>query len=434
MVQSKRLLRLQWVPVVLCAMAIGVNYIDRATVAVANLDIRREFGLNATEIGALVSVWSLCFAFSQLPMGWLVDRVGPRPLLGFALLVWSGAQAAGGLVGSFGQLLWARGVLGIGEAPAYSTSARVVTNWFPIKKRGFPTGVYNMAGSLAPAIAPPLLTALMLGFGWRAMFLVMGIIGIAASLVWFLFYREPENSNLTQEERFEVRGDEAVPTSGVTLKQWGRLFTFKTQWAMIGGSFCHSYVLWMYQAWLPGYLEMQHHFSIAKTGFYAAIPYICGIFGSLLSGYLSDMAARRGTGLIASRKAPAIIGLIAVGICTVLAAQTDNSVLAIIYISATMFFVQTAAASIWMIPGAVAPRSYVASSASIQNFGGYIGASISPVATGLIVDKTGSFALALAIAAAVAFGGALSYLLGVTSAINPIALSGEAAAGTTASA
>ena len=92
-------------------MAIGVNYIDRATVAVANLDIRHEFGLNATEIGALVSVWSLCFAFSQLPMGWLVDRVGPRPLLGFSLLIWSVAQAAGGFVGGFGQLLWARGVL-----------------------------------------------------------------------------------------------------------------------------------------------------------------------------------------------------------------------------------------------------------------------------------------------------------------------------------
>ena len=83
MAKSKRLRVLQWIPVVLCAMAIGVNYIDRATVAVANLDIRHEFGLNATEIGALVSVWSLCFAFSQLPMGWLVDRVGPRPLLGF---------------------------------------------------------------------------------------------------------------------------------------------------------------------------------------------------------------------------------------------------------------------------------------------------------------------------------------------------------------
>ena len=159
--------------------------------------------------------------------------------------------------------------------------------------------------------------------------------------------------------------------------------------------------------------------------FYAAIPYACGIFGSLLAGYVSDLAARRGTGLIASRKAPAIIGLIAVGIFTVLAAQTNNTTLDIIFISAAMFFVQTAAAGVWMIPGAVAPHNYVASSASIQNFGGYIGATISPVVTGMIVDSTGSFALGLAIAAVVAIIGALSYLFGVTTTIDAAELSGE---------
>jgi sugar phosphate permease len=376
-------------------MAIGVNYIDRATVAIANQDIRHEFGLTATEIGALVSVWSLCFAFSQLPMGWLVDRVGPRPLLGVALLIWSVAQAAGGLVGSFGQLLWARGILGVGEAPAYSTSARVVTNWFHISKRGFPTGFYNMAGSLAPAIAPVVLTTLMLSFGWRAMFLVMGIIGIVAAGVWFLFYRDPEDSGLTEAEQHAIREGDTAMTGDVTLRQWGRLFAFRTTWGMMFGSFGLSYVLWMYQAWLPGYLEMQHHFTIARTGLVAGIPYLCGIFG-----------------------------LLAVAFFTVLASRTASSTLALTYISVTMFFVQTAAAGVWMIPGAVAPHNYVASSASIQNFGGYLGATVSPILTGFIVDRTGSFDIALVLAAVMAVGGALSYLLGVTDTIDAAGLLG----------
>jgi sugar phosphate permease len=428
MISQRRLRRLQWIPVWLCAMAIAVNYIDRATVAVANPNIRAEFGLSATEIGALVSVWSLCFAFSQLPMGWLVDRVGPRPLLGWSLLLWSLAQAAGGLVGSFGQLLWARGVLGIGEAPAYSTSARVVTNWFHISRRGFPTGVYNMAGSFAPAIAPPLLTALMLGFGWRMMFLVMGVAGIVAAAIWFVFYRDPEQSTLTDEERDELRRGDIAQTSEVTLGQWGRLFSFRTTWGMMFGSFCLSYVLWMYQAWLPGYLELQHHFSIARTGWVAGIPYVCGIFGSLVAGYLSDRAARNGVDIIVSRKMPAIVGLVGIAVFTMLAAHTESSTLAIAAISVTMFLVQTAAAGVWMIPGAVAPHNYVASSASIQNFGGYLGATVSPLLTGVIVDRTGSFDLALVIAAAVAVCGALSYLLGVTSAINAGDLSASAGA------
>jgi hypothetical protein len=98
----------------------------------------------------------------------------------------------------------------------------------------------------------------------------------------------------------------------------------------------------------------------------------------------------------------------------------------IVFISAAMFFVQTAAAGVWMIPGAVAPHNYVASSASIPNLGGYVGATISPVVTGMIVDSTGSFALGLAIAAAVAIIGALSYLFGVRTTIDAVELFGEA--------
>lgn len=418
--------KLQWMSVTLCVMAIGINYIDRATVSVANLPIREEFGLNATEIGGLVSVWSLCYAISQLPMGWLVDRVGPRPLLGVALLIWSAAQAMGGLVGSFSHLLWARGVLGVGEAPAYTGSARVVTNWFNISNRGLPTGFYNMAGTLAPAIAPPLLTVLMLAYGWRAMFLVMGSIGIIGAIVWFLFYRDPESSDLTSEEIQDIREGDTEQTEAVTLGQWSRLFTFRTMWGMVIGSFCHSYVLWMYQAWLPAYLEMQHHFSVATTGIYAAIPYVCGIAGSLIAGYVSDALVRRDIDLILSRKLPAIVGLIGVAIFTVSAALTESATLAIVFISITMFFVQLAAASIWMIAPTVAPHNYVASSASIQNFGGYIGATISPIATGFIVDVTKSFNLGLAIAAGMAIIGALSYILLVRDTIDANELAGEA--------
>lgn len=185
----------------------------------------------------------------------------------------------------------------------------------------------------------------------------------------------------------------------------------------------------MFQAWLPGNLELQNHFSIASTGWLAGIPYLFGIFGSLIAGFVSDYAARRGVGLIASRKAPAIVGLLCVGLFTVLTARTSSSTLAIAAISVTMFFVQTAAAGIWMIPGAVAPHNYVASSASIQNYGGYLGATVSPVLTGFIVDRTGSFEIALVIAAVVAVVGALFSLLGVRSTIELDTLLDEPMAG-----
>jgi hypothetical protein len=101
--RSTSMRRMQWAAVVLCAAAIAINYLDRSTLAVGNVEIRREFGINATQFGALQSAWSLCYAFAQIPIGLVVDRLGPGVLLGVALILWSIAQAAGGLVSGYVQ-------------------------------------------------------------------------------------------------------------------------------------------------------------------------------------------------------------------------------------------------------------------------------------------------------------------------------------------
>src|SRR6201996_6367365 len=100
--------RMQWLAVAMCTFAIALNYIDRSTLAIGNLKIRQEFGLTATGIGALQSAWSIAFAFAQLPVGLMVDRIGPRRLLGWALILWSLAQAAGGLMLGYLDFLLAR--------------------------------------------------------------------------------------------------------------------------------------------------------------------------------------------------------------------------------------------------------------------------------------------------------------------------------------
>ena len=93
---TSTLRRMQWVAVAMCTFAIALNYIDRSTLAIGNLKIREEFGISATAIGALQSAWSIAFALAQIPVGLVVDRIGSRKLLGWALVVWSAAQAAGG--------------------------------------------------------------------------------------------------------------------------------------------------------------------------------------------------------------------------------------------------------------------------------------------------------------------------------------------------
>ena len=185
-----------------------INYIDRATLAVANLLIRHDLGLSIADMGYLLSAFLWAYAFSQLPTGAMVDKFGPRFLLTCGLSLWSLAQLIAGFVQSFGQFFGARLLLGVGEAPQFPTGARVVRDWFNPRDRGLATGIFNCASSLGTAIAVPLLTFLMLSYGWRVMFMIMGVAGLAMAAVWFVVYRNPNEIELTAGEiAYRTHGD-----------------------------------------------------------------------------------------------------------------------------------------------------------------------------------------------------------------------------------
>src|ERR1700712_258889 len=185
-----------------------INYIDRATLAVANPLIREDLGLSLADMGYLLSAFLWAYAFAQLPTGAMVDKLGPRILLSIGLTLWSVAQVLGGMVNSFGQFFGARLLLGIGEAPQFPTGARVARDWFNARDRGLATGIFNSASSLGTAIAVPLLTFLMLALGWRTMFIIMGAAGLIMAVVWFLPYRNPTEVDLTAaEKQYRTEGD-----------------------------------------------------------------------------------------------------------------------------------------------------------------------------------------------------------------------------------
>jgi MFS family permease len=409
---SRRMRQMQWTAIGLATFAIALNYIDRSTLAVGNLKIREEFGINATAIGALQSAWSITYAFCQVPIGYFLDRLGPRYLVGFALILWSVAQGLGGLSVSYMQLLWTRVGLGAAECPAFPAAVRVTSDWFHVKDRGAPTGWYNAGGSIGPAIAPPLLTGIMLAFGWRVMFIAMGVVGVVCALIWFALYREPHNAVLSAQDEAYLHENRA----GVRLvaaRQWGRLFRHRPMWGLMLAAFFGGYAVWMYGTWLPAYLEMQQHISIARTGVLASIPLVCSIVGAIIGGMASDRLVVRGMNLIAARRLPSIAGLILSGLFTTAATQAHGGLQAVVLISLAMYFLAFGIAGKWTLITAVAPQSYCTSVASIQNFGGYLGGTVSPIVTGFVVDRTGSFVIALAIGAAmtVTAAGLLHFLV-----------------------
>ena len=82
----------------------------------------------------------------------------------------------------------------------FSGAARAVRDWWNVRDRGLPTGIWNCASSLGPTIAPPLLTVLMISFGWRWMFVSMGLLGIVVAIVWYTVYREAAEAALSSGE------------------------------------------------------------------------------------------------------------------------------------------------------------------------------------------------------------------------------------------
>jgi MFS family permease len=138
---SPRLKRIQRSSVALLVLGCALNYVDRSSLSVANPLIRKDLGLTIADMGLLLSSFLWAYAVFQLPAGALVDRLGPRRLLGAGIFVWSLAQALGGLVGGFWQFVGARVFLGMGESPQFSGLVRVVRDWFNVRERGLPTGV-----------------------------------------------------------------------------------------------------------------------------------------------------------------------------------------------------------------------------------------------------------------------------------------------------
>ena len=387
-----------------------INYLDRATLAVANEFIRADLGLSLGQMGVLLSAFSWSYAICQLPVGALVDKIGPRWLLGIGLVVWSLAQAAGGLASTFGFFVFARIALGIGEAPQFPAAARVVSNWFPARSRGTPTGIYNSASPLGVALAPVLLTPLIAATSWHWAFFVTGGMGLVAAVIWVAVYRDPDRKKMTVEERAYLEVDAASESaSKTTFASWAALFRHRATWGMMLGFFGSVYLNWVYLTWLPGYLRAERNMDLAYAGLAASIPFLCGFAGALVAGWASDRVAKHASSPVTGRRNAVVASMLGMVAFTIPAALVESNVMAVACISIVIFLANASSACSWSLATVVAPRSRIASLGAIQNFGGFLGGALAPVLTGYIAQAW-SFVPALLTGAGIAFVGAMSYL------------------------
>jgi sugar phosphate permease len=409
--KSRRVARIQILAVSILSIGGVINYIDRGSLAIANTTIRADLGMSATRMGVLLSVFSLAYAFSQLPMGILLDRFGERVVLGAGMFLWSATQAATGLVRGFASFFAARIGLAVGESPFVVSAVKSVNDWFDVRDRATPMGIVNSATTLGQAIAPPILTVAMLAFGWRGMFMLIGVPGLLLSIAWYIFYRDRKSVVLDSAEaaRLDTSG-QRHDLAQISLAQWLSLFRLRTMWGMMLGFGGINYTVWLYMSWMPNYLEAAQHISIAATGILAVIPFFCGAVGMFLSGVVADRLVCRGVPPIRAHRTLLIIGMTCSAACTLLVDRIPNATGAAFAIGMALFFTYFAGNSGWGLVQSIAPSGIVASVGTIQNFGSFLCASFAPIVTGWLLDRTHSFHLTLEICSLVSILGALSYL------------------------
>ncbi|AOX08967.1 MULTISPECIES: MFS transporter [Pseudomonas] len=403
-------------------LVIGIiNYVDRSALSIANTSIQRDMGITPSQMGILLSAFSLAYAFSQLPLGMIIDRLGSKISLGAALLGWSVAQTASGLINSFSAFIGLRVVLGIGEAPMFPSAAKALAEWFEAEKRGTPTGIVLSSTCIGPCLAPPLLTLLMVTWGWRGMFIVTGVFGILVAACWFAFYKSKAQylAELPAEERELLLAAQAHkqavasarPSVQAQLAAWAELFRHKSTWGAVLGFMGVIYMLWLHLTWLPGYFEREHGLSLYQTAWVVSLAYVFGALGTIVAGRICDRLVKHGASVLGSRKRVVVTALLAAAAFTVPLSFGSGFLLSVALLCCALFSVNMASSTAWMIANTVVDSQRVASFGSIQNFGGYLAGSVAPIVTGFSIQQTGSFASAFLISAAVAAVAAMAYVL-----------------------
>jgi ACS family D-galactonate transporter-like MFS transporter len=405
----------------------AINYMDRANLAVAGSHIQGEFYLSATQLGLLFSMFTWFYALSQIPVGYLLDRIGSRWLYGSAIVLWSLFTLLMGLAShhffttataSFMMLLVCRGLIGVAEAPSFPSNTKIIATWFPDHERARATATYSSAQYIGLALLTPLLSLIVSKWGWEMSFYLSGLVGIVFGLYWLIVYRDPQHSSKVNSAELALirQGGghgSANQQSGSSKVNWSSvkyILRQRTTWGLFIAQFAASSTLYFFLTWFIVYLEKGLHLSIDKAGIGAMFPYMMAMAGVLCGGTLSDFLLKRGRSRTFARKLPVMSGMLLTCSIVLVNFFQDSPVIAIAILSIA-FFANAFSNLGWVVCSDVIPRHLIGTIGGFLNIFGNLSGIVSPIIIGVILQKTHNFQYAMWYIAAVALMGFLAYLM-----------------------
>lgn len=366
-------------------------YVDRACIATAKESISGDLGLSDTQWGWIMSAFALGYALLQTPTGAIADRFGPRILLSAVVGLWSLFTGLSGLVRNFASLFLVRFLFGAGEAGAFPGMSRAIYSWIPMSERGIAQSI-NFSGSrLGAAFAMPLVTWLLVAFGWRNMFLILMGVGFVWTFFWFRWFRDEPADHpgisdsekehiLENRQRSDPSQKQAVPL--------GLMLRSRNMWMVMIQYFCSNFTFFFALSWLFPHLKRTYSLETMETGFYTMAPFIGGALGSLCAGGLIDRIYRQGQWKL-SRRVPAIIGFALAAIGLLMSLRMETALGAVAWFTVAIFGADMTLSPSWSFCTDIGRKNAGAVSGTM-NMAGNIGSLVTSLAFPYLLEWTGS--------------------------------------------
>jgi len=377
-------------------------YAQRGTLSIATPFMIRDLAINTETMGLMLSAFSWCYCFMQVPSGWVVDRFGVRRAYAAGFGLWSIACALTGAFRSIAAIMFFRVTMGVGQSVAFPASARTVADWFPDNERGLGNSSYLIGVRLGQALVNAAGVGLIALYGWRMFFVIAGLAPLLWIAPWTIILRRREGTAAT-----------ASPAHSSTAFTFGSTFGLLRHPTVLGtflGFFAYDYVWFVFVYWLPGYLRLERHFTAAQLAFHASVPFLVMSIAIVVSGIITDRLIHAGLGEVRVRKTFIAIGF-AVAMAIVPAGLTPDNGTCVRLLVTSLCGIGIAAPNTWSLTQACCAKPLVGTVSGIQNFGGNVAGIIAPWLTGAIAYRTGSFASAFVLCGFLLAGGALAYWL-----------------------
>lgn len=364
---------MRWVMLSFALVATILNYVDRLAFNYLSAEGPLRELIPDDTFGYIGTAFFVGYMVSNFASGFVIDKLGVR--LGYSLCMafWTTAtilQSLATLPFHFGLF---RALLGVGEAGNWPAAIKLTSEWFPPSERSTATGIFNSGAAIGSIVAPPLIVWLGSTYGWRATFIIIGVIGyLWVALFWFRYY--------TPERMLSESKARIIPPLKLIRTRFVSWFTIS--------KICMDPIWYFITFWIGRYLVDVHGWSLTRVGTLVVIPFIIADAGNILGGYFTQFIIKRGVPIPRARKlAVALFGGL-MGLALVagpFVITTPASALVILSLASFGYAAYTA--NTMAFPGDVVPQSATASVWGIASVGAGFGGMLFQSLSGVTVSN-----------------------------------------------